>query len=63
MVTHATQDRSVTHLGDGKSELLFQGKETDEALMSAMCWSRMGQKPFEDPYMAKTEPDATSVAV
>ncbi|GJN81606.1 hypothetical protein PLIIFM63780_005141 [Purpureocillium lilacinum] len=56
-------DRSVTHLGDGKSELLFQGKETDEALMSAMCWSRMGQKPFEDPYMAKTEPDATSVAV
>ncbi|KAK5637708.1 hypothetical protein RRF57_013423 [Xylaria bambusicola] len=43
--------RSVTHYGDGKSELLFPGTETDEALMSAMCWSRMGQKPFEDPYM------------
>ncbi|KAJ8123755.1 hypothetical protein O1611_g9520 [Lasiodiplodia mahajangana] len=43
--------KSVTHYGDGNSELLFHGKETDEALMSAMCWSRMGQKPFEDPYM------------
>ncbi|KAI0195896.1 hypothetical protein F4808DRAFT_326529 [Astrocystis sublimbata] len=43
--------KSITHYGDGKSELLFPGKETDEALMSAMCWSRMGQKPFEDPYM------------
>ncbi|KND86892.1 Apoptosis-inducing factor 2 [Tolypocladium ophioglossoides CBS 100239] len=44
-------DRSVTHLGDGVSELLFKSKETDEALMSAMCWARMGQKPFDDPYM------------
>ncbi|KAI1124876.1 hypothetical protein F5Y10DRAFT_268616 [Nemania abortiva] len=44
--------KSVTHYGDGKSELLFCGTETDEALMSAMCWSRMGQKPFEDPYMS-----------
>ncbi|KAI1182855.1 hypothetical protein F5B17DRAFT_443924 [Nemania serpens] len=44
--------KSITHYGDGKSELLFPGKETDEALMSAMCWSRMGQKPFEDPYMS-----------
>ncbi|KAL7951742.1 FAD/NAD(P)-binding domain-containing protein [Trichoderma barbatum] len=44
-------DRSVTHLGDGNSELLFPGKETDDALMSAMCWSRMGEKPFEDKYM------------
>ncbi|TGJ84988.1 hypothetical protein E0Z10_g3786 [Xylaria hypoxylon] len=43
--------KSVTHYGDGKSELLFPGKETDEALMAAMCWSRMGQKPFDDPYM------------
>ncbi|KAI0468381.1 hypothetical protein F4859DRAFT_524630 [Xylaria cf. heliscus] len=42
---------SVTHYGDGKTELLFPGEETDEALMSAMCWSRMGQKPFEDTYM------------
>ncbi|KAH8127236.1 hypothetical protein FP744_10007437 [Trichoderma asperellum] len=44
-------DRSVTHLGDGNSELLIPGKETDEALMSAMAWSRMGAKPFEDEYM------------
>ncbi|KAK1248671.1 hypothetical protein MKX08_006891 [Trichoderma sp. CBMAI-0020] len=44
-------DRSVTHLGDGNSELLFPSKETDEALMSAMAWSRMGAKPFEDAYM------------
>ncbi|KAF2966295.1 hypothetical protein GQX73_g7245 [Xylaria multiplex] len=43
--------KSITHYGDGKSELLFPGKETDEALMAAMCWSRMGQKPFDDPYM------------
>ncbi|KAM0460886.1 hypothetical protein ACHAO4_001682 [Trichoderma viride] len=44
-------DRSVTHLGDGNSELLFSSKEPDEALMSAMAWSRMGAKPFEDAYM------------
>ncbi|PON28738.1 hypothetical protein TGAM01_v202585 [Trichoderma gamsii] len=54
-------DRSVTHLGDGNSELLFASKETDEALMSAMAWSRMGAKPFEDTYMdahtAETEAD------
>ncbi|KAI1296032.1 hypothetical protein F5Y03DRAFT_371148 [Xylaria venustula] len=43
---------SITHYGDGKSELLFTGKETDEALMSAMCWQRMGCPPFEDPYMS-----------
>ncbi|KAI1114540.1 hypothetical protein F5Y14DRAFT_413651 [Nemania sp. NC0429] len=54
--------RSVTHYGDGKSELLFPGKETDEALMSAMCWSRMGQKPFEDPYMS-SESDASVAKV
>ncbi|KAI0902926.1 hypothetical protein F4823DRAFT_340748 [Ustulina deusta] len=50
--------KSVTHYGDGKSELLFYGTETDEALMSAMCWSRMGQKPFEDPYM---EPNCSTI--
>ncbi|KAL7910675.1 hypothetical protein GGI35DRAFT_478096 [Trichoderma velutinum] len=58
-------DRSVTHLGDGISELLFSGKETDEALMSAMCWSRMGEKPFEDKYMdehaAEMEADSSKV--
>ncbi|KAI1144888.1 hypothetical protein F4825DRAFT_458074 [Nemania diffusa] len=54
--------KSVTHYGDGKSELLFPGTETDEALMSAMCWSRMGQKPFEDPYM-DAEPDCVVTKV
>ncbi|KAK5995481.1 Fe-regulated protein 8 [Cladobotryum mycophilum] len=44
-------DRSTTHLGDGNSELIFNSKETDDALMSASCWSRLGAKPFEDPYM------------
>ncbi|KAL6827622.1 hypothetical protein V8C40DRAFT_242389 [Trichoderma camerunense] len=60
-------DRSVTHLGDGTSELLFPSKETDEALMSAMCWSRMGEKPFEDKYMddhsAEAEADSSKVPV
>ncbi|EHK44202.1 hypothetical protein TRIATDRAFT_87269 [Trichoderma atroviride IMI 206040] len=51
-------DRSVTHLGDGNSELLFASKETDEALMSAMAWSRMGAKPFEDAYMDAHAPEA-----
>ena len=53
----------MTHLGDGASELLFKGKETDEALMSAMCWSRMGQKPFEDPYMASLDAEKASELV
>ncbi|PTB69022.1 FAD/NAD(P)-binding domain-containing protein [Trichoderma citrinoviride] len=44
-------DRSVTNLGDGKSEVLFRSKETDLALMSAMCWRRFGAKPFVDEYM------------
>jgi hypothetical protein len=30
---------------------MFPGKETDEALMSARCWSQMGHTPYEDPYM------------
>ncbi|CAM1509031.1 Fc.00g027700.m01.CDS01 [Cosmosporella sp. VM-42] len=41
-------DRSVTHMGDGKSELLWGSKEKDEALMAAQCWWRLGQKAFED---------------
>lgn len=41
----------MTHLGDGNSELLFKSLEKEEALMSAMCWTRMGEKPFEDSYM------------
>lgn len=47
-LTNKVQDRSVTHMGDGKSELLWESKEKDVALMSAQCWSRLGEKPFED---------------
>lgn len=43
-----TQDRSVTYLSDGETELLFRSKEKDEALMAAMAWKRFGHKPFED---------------
>ncbi len=45
------QDRSVTHLSDGKSDILFRSKEKDEALMAAQCWKSLGQVPFEDDYM------------
>lgn len=42
------QDRSVVHLGDGIKELLWHSKEKNVDLMSAECWSRLGQKPFKD---------------
>ncbi|OAA78710.1 hypothetical protein LEL_02196 [Akanthomyces lecanii RCEF 1005] len=44
-------DRSVTHLSDGKSDILWRSKETDDALMAAQCWRSLGQVPFEDDYM------------
>ncbi|KAJ5593231.1 FAD/NAD(P)-binding domain-containing protein [Penicillium hordei] len=40
--------RSVSHLSDGKAELLWPTKEKDLALMSAKAWRRMGATPFED---------------
>ncbi|TQV99344.1 mercuric reductase [Cordyceps javanica] len=43
-------DRSVTHLSDGKTDILFRSKEKDEALMAAKCWKSLGQVPFEDDY-------------
>ncbi|VUC25462.1 unnamed protein product [Clonostachys rosea] len=56
-------DRSVTHFGDGMAELLFESVEKDEELMAAVCWSRMGKKPYEDDYLNTSEPkrDAESV--
>jgi NADH dehydrogenase FAD-containing subunit len=39
---------SITHFGDGKSELLFSHRETDPALMCAGAWRSLGAKPFED---------------
>ncbi|KAJ3499262.1 hypothetical protein NLG97_g465 [Lecanicillium saksenae] len=44
-------DRSVTHLSDGKSDILWRSKEKDDALMAAQCWKSLGQVPFEDDYM------------
>ena len=38
----------MTNLGDGSTELLFNSKETDDALMSARAWKQMGAVPFED---------------
>ncbi|KAJ2966689.1 hypothetical protein NQ176_g10030 [Zarea fungicola] len=43
-------DRSVSHMSDGKSDILYRSKEKDEALMAAQCWSSLGQVPFEDDY-------------
>lgn len=53
----------MTHFGDGKAELLFESVEKDEELMAAVCWSRMGKKPYEDDYLNKSEtkPDVESV--
>lgn len=45
----------MTHFGDGKAELLFESVEKDEELMAAVCWSRMGKKPYEDDYLNKPE--------
>ncbi|SPO05558.1 uncharacterized protein DNG_08245 [Cephalotrichum gorgonifer] len=42
-------NRSVSHFGDGKTELLFFQKETDPALMSERTWRTMGVRPYEDP--------------
>jgi len=41
-------DRSITHFGDGDSELLFAHRETDPALMCAGAWRSLGAKPFDD---------------
>ncbi|KAF1812368.1 FAD/NAD(P)-binding domain-containing protein [Eremomyces bilateralis CBS 781.70] len=41
-------ENSVTHFGDGKTELVFPGKETDPALMCDGTWRHMGVTPFED---------------
>ncbi|KAF4984775.1 hypothetical protein FDECE_17023 [Fusarium decemcellulare] len=51
-------DRSVTHLGDGKKELLFASKEKNEALMAAQAWKKFGAKPFEDDYTKEVAPKA-----
>ncbi|OAA69492.1 FAD-dependent pyridine nucleotide-disulfide oxidoreductase [Cordyceps fumosorosea ARSEF 2679] len=50
-------DRSVSHLSDGKSDILFRSKEKNEALMAAQCWKSLGQAPFEDEYMQNKEPE------
>lgn len=47
-MTNEAQHRSVTHMGDGKSELVWETQEKDEALMAAQVWSMFGETPFED---------------
>lgn len=44
-------DRSVSHLSDGKCDILFRSKEKKEELMAAQCWKSLGQVPYEDDYM------------
>ncbi|KAH7143667.1 hypothetical protein EDB81DRAFT_690331 [Dactylonectria macrodidyma] len=46
-------DRSVTHIGDGQKELLWESKEKEEELMAARCWQNFGAKPYEDDSIPK----------
>jgi apoptosis-inducing factor 2 len=48
IIYSSKQDKSVTHFGDGRTELLFHMKEKDLALMAAASWKHMGSTPFED---------------
>ncbi|KPM40295.1 hypothetical protein AK830_g6291 [Neonectria ditissima] len=41
-------DRSVTHIGDGQKELLWESAEKNEELMAAHCWWNLGVKAYED---------------
>jgi NADH dehydrogenase FAD-containing subunit len=43
-------DKSVTHFGKGKTELLFPAKEEDLALMCDGSWRYWGVTPFEYDY-------------
>lgn len=42
------QDKSVSNVGDEKTEFLFPTKERKEELMAAGAWHKLGAKPFED---------------
>ncbi|KAK8131558.1 FAD/NAD(P)-binding domain-containing protein [Apiospora sp. TS-2023a] len=41
-------DKSISHVGDGKTELFWHSKEKNIDLMSVGAWKRLGAKPFED---------------
>ncbi|KAI1370762.1 FAD/NAD(P)-binding domain-containing protein [Hypoxylon crocopeplum] len=41
-------DKSVSNVGDGKTEFLIPAKEKDVALMAGGAWHKLGAKPFED---------------
>jgi hypothetical protein len=43
-------DKSVTHFGNGKTELLFPAEEKDLALMCDGSWRHWGATPFEDNF-------------
>lgn len=51
------QDRSSTFMGDGKTELLFKGQDKDVTLMVHSVWTRMGQTPYDDAYVAVDNSD------
>ncbi|KAH6681205.1 oxidoreductase [Plectosphaerella plurivora] len=55
-------DKSITHLSDGKTELLFHGKEKDETLMIRQVWLHMGATPYEDVDQAGKPVDSASIA-
>lgn len=42
------KDRSVSHFGDGETEVLFFQGEGDVALMAGKMWRTLGVRPFED---------------
>ncbi|TPX19127.1 uncharacterized protein E0L32_011200 [Thyridium curvatum] len=56
-------DRSITHWGDGKTELLMPGEEKDLALMCDGSWTALGAKPFEDTGAMATTSKAGAHAV
>ncbi|KAK7942703.1 apoptosis-inducing factor [Apiospora aurea] len=41
-------DKSISHMGDGKTELWWQSREKSLDLMPAEAWKHLSAKPFED---------------
>ncbi|KAK7932457.1 hypothetical protein PG985_003169 [Apiospora marii] len=48
-------DKSISHVGDGDTELWWHSKERNLALMSAGAWKRLGAKPCEDNYESEKQ--------
>ncbi|KAK8120661.1 hypothetical protein PG999_004781 [Apiospora kogelbergensis] len=41
-------DKSIVHIGNGKTELWWRSKEKDISLDAAGAWNHLGVKPFQD---------------